>query len=81
MFHCDVALTISRITSRSIEGIDVFFQAVHPVEYSRSIPEAMAEKLFNRAGREACCAYSSPLTSAFREATGYYGNANISLPW
>jgi len=34
----------------------IFFQTIHPVEYSRPVPKAMAKKLFNRAGLEASSA-------------------------
>jgi len=26
----------------------IFFQTIHPVEYSRPVPQAMAKKLFNK---------------------------------
>jgi len=42
----------------------VFFQAIHPVEYSMPIPQEMAEKLFNRAGWEACFASFLPMRRA-----------------
>jgi len=31
----------------------IFFQTIHPVEYSRPVPQAMEKKIFNRAGLEA----------------------------
>ncbi len=36
--------------SETVPGMGVFFQAIHPVEYSRPITQAMAEELIQPGG-------------------------------
>jgi len=36
------------VTSKSIKGMGVFFQAIHPVEYSKPIPQEMAEEIIQQ---------------------------------
>jgi len=41
---------LTQISQGLISDMGVLFQAIHPVEYSRTIPQAMAEELIQQGG-------------------------------
>jgi len=47
---CQIKPLGLRVTSKSIAGMSIFFQAIHPVEYRRPIPQGMAEEIIQQGG-------------------------------